>query len=97
MTGFLQELGGHCKDLFVCFVFIVSVSFVVCFNGATKWFGSLAVLGGGSGDGLSRGVAVDWCGLLARGGIGAAKGSTWECDTDAARRQHALSTRIHIE
>ena len=51
------------------------LAIVIGFIGATRWFGSLVALGGRSGDGLSRNVIVDWCRLLARGGIGAAKGS----------------------
>ena len=46
--------------VFVWFVFIMSVSFIVFFQGATKWFGSPAALGSGSRDGLSRDVIIDW-------------------------------------
>ena len=72
------------------FVFVVFLPFVVGFIGAI----SLVALGSGSRDGLSSGVIIGWCGLLARG---AAKGSTWGCDADATGRQHMLNTKIEIK
>ena len=73
-----------------CFVLVVFITFVLGFIGAT----SPVALGSGSGDGLSTGVVVGWCGLLARG---AAKGSTWRCNADATGRQHALGTNVEIK
>ena len=73
-----------------CFILVVFVTFVLGFIGAT----SPVALGSGSGEGLSTGVVDGWCGLLARG---AAKGSTWRCNTDAAGGQHALSTNVEIK
>ena len=83
--------------VFIGFIFVVSIPFIICFIWNTRWFGSPAALGGRSRDGLSKVVIIDWCGLLARGGIGVAKGSMWGCDTDAAHRQHALGTIIEVE
>ena len=51
-------------------------------------------LGSGSRDGLSSGVVIGWCGLLARGAM---KGSMWGCDTDATGGQHALDTNVEIK
>ena len=73
-----------------CFILVVFIPFILGFIGAT----SPVALGSGSRDGLSTGVVVGWCGLLARG---ATKGSTWGCDADAAGGQHALSTNIEIK
>ena len=73
-----------------CFILVVFVTFVLGFIGAT----SPVALGSGSGEGLSTGVVVSWCGLLARG---AAKGSTWRCNADAAGGQHVLGTNVEIK
>ena len=72
------------------FVLVMFVPFILGFTGAT----SLVVLGSGSRDGLSSGVVIGWCGLLARG---AAKGSTWGCNTDATGGQHVLGINTEIK